>query len=151
MYPEGPTSETEVAAAEEVCWLVCKLKWETWDRFRELPRRDRYLWHVRWFDVEVTNGGFAQYFYNSAGDHWMECLEALKAIGATRSAELLRQFCDLFPLKHPSKSQEIRRKELLQLNGGIDLEDLVQPTITLDADISQKLLQYYKNADPLAS
>ena len=35
-------------------------------------------------EAEVNNGGFDQYFYNSAGDNTAETIQALETIGATK-------------------------------------------------------------------
>ena len=35
-------------------------------------------------EAEINNGGFHQYFYNSAGDNTAETIQALETIGGTR-------------------------------------------------------------------
>ena len=48
------------------------------------------------FRGEIINGGFSQFFSNSAGDNAAETLEALHAINADFSADLLQQACIAF-------------------------------------------------------
>ena len=44
---------------------------------------------VRELEDEVNNGGFHQFFYNSAGDDTAETIQALERIGASRMADIL--------------------------------------------------------------
>ena len=56
-------------------------------------RREPYdlFWRVWWLEGEVNNGGFHQYFLNSAGDASEETICALREIGAAKTASLLDQ------------------------------------------------------------
>ncbi len=133
-------------AAEEARQLFLTLEVYSEEDYRKLPRRDRYLWDVSWFETEVMNGGVDQYFYNSAGDHAGECLEALQAIGAKKSHSLLSQACDLFPQRRPSANRDTRQKQLRDLVGAKHIDDLIQGEI--EVDLYQHLLDYYHKADP---
>ncbi len=113
--------------------------------YRKLPRRDRYVWDVSWFECEVMNGGVDQFLYNSAGDHAIECLGALKAIGAARAYCLLKQACDLFPDGKPSPRHEIRRWQLLELKHGKQIDHSISGEI--EVELYQLLLNYYRTAD----
>jgi hypothetical protein len=101
---------------------------------------------VEWFEAEVMNGGIDQYFYNSAGDHTAACLEALQAIGAKQSAELLQRACDLFPDKMPSSEREIRQKQLRAIAGKKHLDDLLPGDLEIEVDLYQRMLDYYRAA-----
>jgi hypothetical protein len=114
--------------------------------YRDLPRRDRYLWDVSWFETEVMNGGVDQYFYNSAGDHAHECLEALNAIGAEQSHTLLKRACDFFPEGRPSANRGVRQKQLKELARPKHIDDLIDGEI--EVDLYQHILDYYHKADP---
>lgn len=46
---------------------------------------------------DVNNGGFHQFFFNSAGDRTAQVLQALKAIGAHHTAGILERACSKFP------------------------------------------------------
>jgi hypothetical protein len=46
---------------------------------------------------EVNNGGFSQYFYNSSGNYAHKTIDALKIIGANKTASLLQMAIDQFP------------------------------------------------------
>ena len=66
-------------------------------------------------EAEVNNGGFHQFFYNSAGDNTAETIEALEAIGASRMADILRKSAALFPGGMPPKERFARQDILLEL------------------------------------
>lgn len=48
-------------------------------------------------EAAVNNGGFHQYFFNSAGSRAEQALLALEAIGANQMADILRSAIKLFP------------------------------------------------------
>lgn len=53
-----------------------------------LPSEQTFL-KIRSLQAEVYDGGFHQYFYNSAGDHAMQTLDALEALGALQVRTVL--------------------------------------------------------------
>src|ERR1700741_949977 len=67
------------------------------------------------FEAEVNNGGFDQYFYNSAGDSTAETIQALEAIGALQMADILRRAAAMFPGATPPKERFARHDVLLEL------------------------------------
>jgi hypothetical protein len=136
-------------AAKEANRLFRTLEVFSEDDYLKLPRRDRYVWDISWFEAEVMNGGVDQYLFNSAGDHARGCLEALQAIGAKQSYSLLKQACDLFPQGQPSPNREERIKQLDQIRklpGDKHVDDMISGQIEID--LYQRLLDYYHNADP---
>ena len=58
------------------------------------------------FDVEM--GGLTAFFYNSAGDHAVETVSALEAVGAQGAADALRAANALFPGGAPSEDRAKR-------------------------------------------
>ena len=62
---------------------------------------------------EVNNGGFHQYFYNSAGDNTAEAIQALEEIGAVRMADIVRRAAARFPDGMPPKERFTRQDVLL--------------------------------------
>lgn len=136
----------EHPAAKEAGELFLKLEVYSEEDYRKLPPRDRYLWDVTWFETEVMNGGVDQYLQNDTGDHIDECLEALQAIGAKKSHSLLTQACSLFPERRPSANRELRQKQLRELTGEKNIDDLIQGEI--ETDLFQLMLNYYHKVDP---
>ena len=54
---------------------------------------------------EVNNGGFHQYFYNSAGDRTAETIQALEIVGAFRMADIVKRAAQMFPSGMPPKDR----------------------------------------------
>jgi len=48
-------------------------------------------------EAEVNNGGFDQFFFNSAGDRTEETISALEAMGAKRTSAIIRRATAKFP------------------------------------------------------
>ena len=65
-------------------------------------------------EAEVNNGGFHQFFYNSAGDDTAETIQALQAIGAARTAEIVKRAAAKFPGGMPPKERFARQDILLE-------------------------------------
>jgi hypothetical protein len=64
---------------------------------------------------EVNNGGFHQFFYNSAGDNTMETIQALEVVGALTMADIVKRAAAKFPGKMPPKDRFARQDILLGL------------------------------------
>lgn len=63
---------------------------------------------------EVNNGGFHQYFYNSAGDRTAETIQALEIIGAFAMADIVKRAAQKFPYGMPPKNRFERQDVLLE-------------------------------------
>jgi hypothetical protein len=61
-----------------------------------ITETERRLIAVYWLDGEVHNGGFDQYFFNSAGNDSEAALAGLKEMGASGAAALLEQAMAVF-------------------------------------------------------
>ena len=55
-----------------------------------LPARIKLAYRIYELEAQVNNGGFHQFFGNSTGAHAPSAVEALQAIGATCTSEILR-------------------------------------------------------------
>lgn len=64
---------------------------------------------------EINNGGFAQYFFNSSGDHWQDALAGFEATGSKERLALLRQAIEFFGPAGPSEDREKRQLELSRI------------------------------------
>jgi hypothetical protein len=76
-----------------------------------IPQKSLYF--IIELDIEVVNGGFNQYFFNSGGDNAEEALKALKEIGAEKSASITKQAFDLWPNETVPKDR-FTRQDLLE-------------------------------------
>lgn len=52
-------------------------------------------------EMEINNGGFDQFFYNSSGNFAYETVTAFEAIGAVKTAKICRKAIDSFGKKIP--------------------------------------------------
>ena len=73
-------------------WLVNAVcaKGADFDGMSMLSEADRLYFAVRELGGEVYNGGFDQYFSNSAGAHYAIAVQGLERLGAVRALELLK-------------------------------------------------------------
>ena len=76
--------------------------------------RDQVPEFITDLEDEVNNGGFHQYFYNSAGDNTAETIQALEKIGALKIADILRRAAGRFPDGMPPKERFTRQDVLLK-------------------------------------
>jgi len=85
------------------------------DGYPSLTVHERTVHCVWWLEVEVNNGGFDQYFFNSAGDHALDAVAALKRIGASSAAVILRRAIAVFEPETPSEDRFVRQAQLAKL------------------------------------
>ena len=69
---------------------------------------------VELLQAEVNNGGFDQFFFNSAGDHTPQIIEALEAIGAVKTADIVKRAAGKFPGGMPPPDRFERQDVLLE-------------------------------------
>ncbi len=67
--------------------------------YRDLGPSQRPAHLVFWYESEVQNGGHLQYFINRGVDRVEETIEALRTLGASDQAQVLRQAIDLWNSK----------------------------------------------------
>lgn len=93
------------------------------------------------FALEVTNGGFEQFFLNY-GDRWHETLSAIKVVEASKLATLFEEALTIFPSKMPSADPSTRRQQLARASemGGELLWRLTGEYYDLQAKSSEHCL-----------
>jgi hypothetical protein len=89
-------------------------------------------------EAEVNNGGWEQYFLNSAGDHAHDALRALEALGADNAAGILRDAMKVFGKEGPPADRGARERRLLAL------------TAKQRATLDRLSTRYYARAEPIA-
>jgi hypothetical protein len=62
--------------------------------------------------LEVSNGGFHQFFLNPSGNRWRETLAAIKTVGAFRLEGLFEQALTVFPDSAPAEDHSTRFAQL---------------------------------------
>lgn len=110
--------------------------------FTSLTEKEQVTYTIWWLEAEVNNGGFHQYFWNSAGDHAAIALKSLNNIVATKTASLLQQAIDVaFNGKLPSSRLE--RQDLLEIDEDSKMERLGE----LDSEFYEYSENFYKMID----
>lgn len=105
---------------------------------------------VRDVECEINNGGFDQYYFNSSGNHALDAVPSLEAIGAKHTSSLLRDANALFGESGPSPDRLARQEQLDALRdakgkkmdeieeefykGTEDLDGLLKKYISMNAE-----------------
>jgi hypothetical protein len=119
--------------------------------FEKLSPHEKVFQCVWGLGAEVNNGGFNQYYFNSAGDHAAETVKSLEVIGANQTANLVRRANMLFGEAGPSPDRFKRQKELFALEDAgksKDMESFTKEFLKYNDPVG-KLLETYvsKNAE----
>ena len=85
--------------------------------FARLSRPEKIVGCLTELEMEVNNGGFHQYYWNSSGDHALETVDALRSLGAEHTANLLAAANAVFGGEGPSADREQRGIQLDALGG----------------------------------
>ena len=88
------------------------------DEMSVLSKPERVLYVVQGLEMEVNNGGFAQFFFNSSGDFANEVVSACLKIGATQTAEICRKAVSVFGRRVPADRD--KRDDMISDNEEIE-------------------------------
>ena len=80
-----------------------------------LNKIERHIFAVELLDMEINNGGFAQYYFNSTAESWPDALEGLKAMGASKRHNLLLETIAEFGDEEPSIDRQKRDHQLAKI------------------------------------
>lgn len=83
--------ETFLISVSERLWPIANR------RFSDLSRPERVFILVWELEAEVNNGGFSQFYFNSAADRARDTAAALRTIGAERTASIVDRANASFP------------------------------------------------------
>jgi hypothetical protein len=112
-------------------------KYET-SGYEKLDNIEKLIYCIWWLEGEVNNGGFHQFFWNSAGDYTEDTLKYLLAIDAIHTADLLRKASQIaFGGEAPVDRN--KRYDILEIDG----EEKMEKLNVLDDD-------FYKYQDDIA-
>ena len=78
-------------------------------RMENLSAPQRVFYLNQNLEREVNNGGFHQFFFNSSGDNADETVRTLEAIGAVKTAQLVRRAMGRFPGGEVPRDQDQRQ------------------------------------------
>jgi len=76
-----------------------------------LSEAERIFYITQALEMEVNNGGFSQFFFNSSGDFSNELVDAFTAIGAIKTVAICQKAIDAFGRDIPVDRYE--RQEML--------------------------------------
>ncbi|HVY25610.1 MAG TPA: DUF4375 domain-containing protein [Polyangiaceae bacterium] len=110
------------------------------------------LYCVPYFDAEVRNGGFHQYFMNPTGDAALITREALEKLGEDERAKLLVSAMARFPGGAAPRSQSERQAVLSAISYRDDWRLWIQPMeaayYALDSNALARRIQDYVESHP---
>lgn len=94
---------------------------------------------------DVSNGGFAQYFVNPAGNDWRHTLKGLDAIGAMTDLAILNEALAFFGPDGPSPDHDTRHEQLSRLmkKNGDEVFGALDSRFYEDPDQRDALLDEY--------
>ena len=98
-----------IIAIDEFVSELC----EYGENLENLTEPQKNFFFNQQLEMEVNNGGFSQYFFNSPGDYAHQTVESLKLIGANNVAKILQEAIDKFPNKTVPQDRTERQDVLL--------------------------------------
>jgi len=115
--------------------------------YDNLTEREKMVYTLWWFEGELNNGGFHQYFFNSSGDHANQALTFLENIGAVQVSRLLKEaiktaFGDLAPVERSERQELLDIDEEKKME---QLDQLDQVFYEIDESITQLLNVFWQN------
>lgn len=117
------------------------------DDASSLSGPEKIFVYVENVEREVNNGGFSQFFYNSSGDYAHESVDALQAIGAEATADLLQKAIEQFPNGRVPKDEDERTAVLDQIDETAEdaWNNLDDEFYEYTDNIAALLLEYVRN------
>lgn len=85
------------------------------EKIEKITKAQRNLIFVENLENEINNGGFNQFYFNTSGDFSLETVDALLAIGANKTANIVKEANSQFPDQQILKDRGVRRETLLQI------------------------------------
>ncbi|MGI9533149.1 DMP19 family protein [Lutimonas sp.] len=99
------------------------------DGLQSLTKTERFISAIHGMTMEVNNGGFHQFFFNSTGVFTYDLVPALKAINSIEFKKIAVKALEIFG-KIPSLDESTRYKHLDQLTH----EDEIDPWEVCDGE-----------------
>jgi Domain of unknown function (DUF4375) len=97
---------------------------EHWlDSIKDVPQGAIHLFCVHWLHLEVYNGGFWQYFFNSTGVTAPEARDSFSAIGMPEVASVVSQAIDRLGLPYPF-DRDVRQLRVGSPDARMDFDEL---------------------------
>lgn len=103
--------------------------------FEKLRPTEQDYVYVWWLCVEVDNGGFDQYFFNSTGDSAMLAYSALQSLGADEATAILSDALQLFETVGGFNADRTKRWECLDALPDNPFDDVTRRFYELSEDL----------------
>jgi hypothetical protein len=114
--------------------------------FWALSEVDRVLISIWMLEADVNNGGFHQYYFNSAGDTAYYAPTAMRAIGARAIADIVERANARFGPDGPPKGRNVRQEALFALPDSLGLwADLDLQFFAYPDDLAMLLEQFLES------
>ena len=94
------------------------------DDMSVLSEAERIFYITQTLEMEVSNGGFSQFFYNSSGDFSNELVSAFTAIGANTTASICQKAIDALGRDIPVDRDD--RQEMLDELESDELDEILE-------------------------
>lgn len=94
------------------------------DDMSVLSEAERVFYITQTLEMEVNNGGFYQFFYNSSGDFSNELVSAFTAIGANATATICQKAIAAFGRDIPVDREE--REEMLDELESDEISEIIE-------------------------
>jgi predicted lactoylglutathione lyase len=113
--------------------------------YQSLDKIEKIILDIELFVMEINNGGFDQFFFNSIGDRYQEILNSLEEIKANKTKDLLQQACKNFTDGAPPKDRFKRQDELSNVDKEL-LDNLDKRFYKYEDNIGELLVDFVKSA-----
>ena len=102
-------------------WLGSKCAYgEAMERLSDAEKTFYIIWGL---EVEVNNGGFSQFFYNTSGNFANETADALRTVGADKTVEIYLRAIGVFGGEVPENRRE--RQAMLAKAGTDEVNEIL--------------------------
>ena len=110
--------------------------------FAKLSHPEQVIACLTEVEMEINNGGFDQYYWNSPGDHAREAVAALRELGAEHTATLIADANAVFGAEGPDADRDRR---------GAQMDGLPQEARDRWFDLDGAFYEYKNNLSQLAA
>jgi len=110
-YIGGDEEELAISMFEFICQIT-----DYGEDISELSQPQKNFYYIQLLEAEINNGGFDQYFFNSAGEFAQETILALGEINAIKTVTILQSAIECFPNKIAPKDRFDRQTAMEEIN-----------------------------------
>ena len=116
------------------------------DSLDKLSNSQKTFFFNQNLEREINNGGFNQFYFNSAGDFAHETIESLKAIGAHKTAEIVKKANDQFPKGIVPSDRAVRQEllEKIEIKANEFWDELDQKFFEYEEDLNSLNMEYVR-------